>query len=123
MLSKKQSSIQGYGIFTDTPIKKGEAFYKIPPNTILNHNHHQAAKIGDQRYIWDEQVLNFVNHSCEPSSSINVADLTLVALRNIKAGEEITCNYNFTEGDEGFHFICQCHSKRCKQQIGEVVRD
>ncbi|MCX6785509.1 MAG: SET domain-containing protein-lysine N-methyltransferase [Candidatus Komeilibacteria bacterium] len=123
MLTKRKSPIQGYGIFTDSPIKKGEAFYKIPSDKILSQNHHQAARIGAQQWVWDEQVLNFVNHSCEPNVFINVANLTLVALKNIRAGEEITCNYDFSEGEQGFHFICQCGSKFCEQQVGEVVRN
>lgn len=123
MLTKRKSPIQGYGIFTNAPISKGEAFYKIPQDKILTQNHYQAARIGQQQWVWDEQVLNFINHSCEPNAFINVADLTLVALRNIKANEEITCDYNFTEGEKGFHFICQCNGKLCKQQVGEVVRN
>lgn len=122
MLIKKRSSINNTGIFTNQAIKKGASFYQIPPQKVLTANHYQAAKIGYHKYIWDEEVLNYVNHSCSPNAYVNLTNLTLTALRDIKTGEEITCNYDLTEGEEGFHFVCNCRSRNCRKQIGEVIR-
>ena len=121
-LVSRTSKINGTGIFTAEPVKRGTDFYKIPEDKILDHNHHQAARIGGNKFVWDEEVLNYVNHSCNPNTTINLTNLTLVALRDIKADEEITCDYDFTEGDFGYHFICNCKDKNCRMQLGSTVR-
>ncbi|WP_405773629.1 SET domain-containing protein [Streptomyces sp. NBC_00859] len=57
-----------------------------------------------------------MNHSCEA----NVLDTGLdfgVAVRDIAAGEEVTCDYaTFTE-DGGWSMECRCHSPRCRHLI------
>jgi len=121
-LVKRKSALNNIGIFTTKFILKGETFYKIPESKILNYNHDHAARISGNKYVWDEEVLNYVNHSCEPNAEINLANLTLFAIRDIKPSEEITCDYDLTEGDYGYNFICKCGSKKCRYQIGLVVK-
>jgi len=121
-LIKKKSPVQGLGIFTKTFIKKGETFYKIPESKIITHNHDHAARIGGNKYVWDEEVLNYVNHSCDPNAEINLANLTLIALKNIKPEQEITCDYDYTEGDYGYNFVCKCGQKNCRNQIGSILK-
>jgi len=53
----------------------------------------------------------FLNHSCEPNAEFVERDL--VALREIKASEQITFDYNTTEYDLASPFECQCGSDRC----------
>lgn len=63
---------------------------------------------------------NFLNHCCEPNAFIDWDSMNLVALRDIKKGEEITYNYCTSEYDMGFtesNFICNCNSNKCYQKI------
>lgn len=57
----------------------------------------------------------FLNHACDPNAGI--AGRTLVALRNIEAGDQLTFDYTTTEADMAEPFDCRCGSGSC---IGRV---
>ncbi|MBD3303778.1 SET domain-containing protein-lysine N-methyltransferase [Candidatus Woesearchaeota archaeon] len=110
---KQKSKIHGLGIFADRQITEGEEFYKIPIDIIFFHNTPGAAHIGDGLYVFDEKVLKWVNHSCEPNSAIDLGKTVLYALREIASGEEITVDYDKTEA-EGDKIPCNCGSRLCR---------
>lgn len=113
-LIKKPSQIHGIGIFTEIDILEGETFYVVPLKDILHAPRPKCAHIGNNNWVSDEQVLNYVNHSCEPSALFQITgEPILVARRLIKAGEEITVDYNITE-KEGYHAPCNCRSSNCR---------
>ena len=58
------------------------------------------------RYRW-----RFLNHSCEPNAKFE--NPNLVAIREIKASEQITFDYNTTEYDLATPFECHCKSDGC----------
>lgn len=119
-LVKKQSPIQGTGIFVaQKPIKQGEVFYQVPTDNIRTRNHPKASKIGKGKYIWDEKVLNYVNHSCNPNAKLDLKKLALVALRDIAVGEEITNDYNATK-DSSYRFVCRCGQPKCRGVMGAL---
>jgi len=111
-LEKQKSSIHGWGIFAKVPIEKNEKFYKIPIDKKLDKAKAGLARIGNV-YIDDEKVLNFLNHSCDPNSKIDRDSFSLIALKDIKIGEEITCDYNKTELN-GQKVSCNCQSENCR---------
>ncbi|MBD3362074.1 SET domain-containing protein-lysine N-methyltransferase [Candidatus Woesearchaeota archaeon] len=115
-LHKKKSKIHGFGIFTTKEIRKGAVFYKVPMDQVYDKPKPRFAHIGKNKYVKDTKILNWVNHSCNANT---ILDLTgkqpkLVAKRNIKAGEEITCNYNLTEKG-GNKVKCTCKKEKCKK--------
>lgn len=61
----------------------------------------------------------FINHSCDPNceSEIIRGHIWIIALRDIKKGEEITYNYNYEFEDYEDH-RCSCGAKRC---VGYIV--
>ena len=63
----------------------------------------------------NEQIANFpwrfLNHSCEPNTRIT--GLRVVLLRPVRAGDELTFNYNSTEFDMASPFACHCGSRTC----------
>jgi len=63
-----------------------------------------------ERYPW-----RFTNHACEPNTRL--MGTTLVAVRPIAAGEEITFNYNTTELDLAEPFACRCGHSLCARSI------
>jgi SET domain-containing protein len=114
-LVKKQSAIHETGIFAAEPIAKNTKFYEIPLINILNAPKTRCAYIGNNKYVSDEKVLNWINHSCEPNTLLDISTVkpNLVALKDIKANEEITCDYNLTEAG-GTKVVCTCGSVNCK---------
>ena len=57
--------------------------------------------------------LRYVNHSCKPNSYMRVCHslVEFYALRNIKKGEELTCNYGPTHHDGKLK--CRCGAPGC----------
>ena len=58
---------------------------------------------------------DFVNHSCEPSGGLR-GEAVLVAMRDIKEGEEITFDYATTECIDG-EWECLCGTPACRGTI------
>ncbi len=59
---------------------------------------------------------DWVNHSCEPNAGLQ-GQITLVALRDIEVGEEITFDYAMSDGCDYDEFDCGCAAKRCRGRI------
>ena len=59
---------------------------------------------------------DYVNHSCEPNSGLS-GQITLVAMRDIKPGEEISYDYATSDGSSYDEFQCGCGSGRCRGHI------
>jgi SET domain-containing protein len=72
--------------------------------------------------IKKEQLTNtdFVNHSCEPNAGIR-GQISLVAMKDIKKGEEITFDYGTVlyraKGAPKYELNCLCGSKNCRGKI------
>lgn len=114
-LKKDISPIHGFGIFTTQDVSKGELVYVVPMKNIVSVPTPKFAHIGRGRYVGDEIVLNWINHSCSPNVilDINGEEPVLVALRNMASGEEVVCDYNQTEVG-GVKVRCDCKSPNCR---------
>lgn len=114
-LEKRISKIDGFGIFTTNPIPKNTEFYEIPLRTIYSKSKPRCARIADGKYVYDDKVLNWINHSCSPNSKLDIdrPDPALIAIRDVLPNEEITVNYNQTEV-QGVNAKCACGSKHCR---------
>ena len=62
-----------------------------------------------------------INHSCSNNCDYNGSGLKLwvIAIKDIKKGEEITCDYGFGYDEDYKQFPCKCRSKNC---CGYIVR-
>ncbi len=61
-----------------------------------------------------------LNHSCNPNCYIDFENLNLIALKDIKKGDELSFNYNTSEYDlidQGCSFECRCGSENCIKEI------
>ncbi len=59
------------------------------------------------------EYLECVNHSCEPNVAFDVAQMALVAVRPLGAGDELVYFYPSTEWTMAQPFTCGCGSARC----------
>lgn len=55
----------------------------------------------------------YSNHSCDPNLGMR-DEITLVAIRDIRAGEELTHDWAMTDDDE-YSMECNCGAARCWQ--------
>jgi SET domain len=69
-------------------------------------------RLADGRLILPCKGAHLLNHSCEPS----VLDFGLavgIAVRNVKAGEEVTIDYRTFRHDLSWEFACSCGAPTC----------
>jgi len=122
-----KSGIHGKGVFADEDVRKGNQIQPIQGRIVYKepHNAHESdiianwVGVGKNRWIIPEEPFLFLNHSCEPSAAI-VGTRLLVALKNIKEGEEITMDYSLTDADPHWQLYCRCGAKDCRKQIGPI---
>lgn len=80
-----------------------------------------ALQIDDGFYLsprYPEEVDDmtvFINHSCDPNVGFR-GQVVYVALRNIKAGEELCHDYSMERSDD-YELDCRCGSSLCRGKI------
>ncbi len=126
----RESRINGKGLHTSRKIKKGERIGMIEGEIEIVRKWTPALSlkspnwIGIGRYSWintKNSPFRFINHSCDPNTYI-VGKRTVVALEDIKEGQEITMDYSFTEADKGWSIEkCTCGSSNCRKRIGPIT--
>ena|SRR3989338_1360511 len=62
----------------------------------------------------DYNEAKYINHSCSPNCESDIKDghIWIVALRDIKEGEELTYDYSY-DLDEFDEYPCKCGSEKC----------
>jgi hypothetical protein len=58
-----------------------------------------------------------MNHSCDPTVYIDVIKMAVIALVDLKSGDEVNFFYPSTEWEMIKPFPCWCGSQKCLKQI------
>ncbi len=134
-LEKRNSDAHGWGIFAKADIRKDERLaifggkimliddmYQIPENMQAYTMQIEERFVLGPASIIPEDT-DFFNHSCDPNSGFR-GQVFLVAMRDIKAGEEITFDYCMTVSESAgsdmvFEMNCTCGSPHCRKTITE----
>ena len=119
------STIAGQGLFAGQHIKKDTRILRYIGEKIAKEESIARANNGNAyifqwnaRYDLDGNVLQntarYINHSCDPNCETVQTQraLWVVALRDIKAGDELTCNYGY-DMEEYAHYPCTCGAAQC----------
>lgn len=77
-----------------------------------------CVQVGTNDYLDTEAPERFINHSCDPNCGFREAD-TLVAVRDIAEGEELTFDYSTSMDENSWTLDCRCRSFICRG----VIRD
>jgi SET domain-containing protein len=105
------------GLFAMDEIQNDEIII-VYGSTMLDRPTRTSVQIDEDKHIeGTEDTIAFLNHSCEPNAYIDFGGVYLRAIRNIKAGEEITLNYLTADSDLHTKFACHCGSPRCYGEI------
>lgn len=122
----KRTGRFGRGVFAKQVIRKNEIIAKFDgpiydgdfdgwTDDILNH----AIQFGHDRWRDSIGIARLINHSCDPNCGIKRL-FTVVAMRRIEKGEQITWDYEMTEkNDYGWRMKCKCRSPLCRKTIGD----
>ena len=114
------------GIFCSQPIRKGEVVAlwggrilqasEIDP-TIPNFTQ-QVLQIEDEFFLMAPSMepSDCFNHSCEPNVGMT-GQIGLIAMRDIRDGEEICLDYAMCDGSSYDEFDCSCGTPNCRSRI------
>jgi hypothetical protein len=117
----------GRGVFAVTTIEAGDVV-AVWGGRIVNRADAESIPPELRRYVVqveDEQFLaplepidaaELVNHCCQPTCGLS-GQITLVALRRIQPGEEITFDYATTDSSAFLEFPCACSKSPCRQRV------
>ena len=134
----KKSNIdnKGRGLYAVTKIKAGTKIINYKGKIVTNKQVDESAKYDNgkpiylftlnKRYTLDGDfswnTAGLINHSCSPNAEYDGKGLKIwiTATRDIRKGEEITCDYGFSFDKDYRQFPCKCRSKNC---CGYIVRE
>ena len=127
---------KGLGLVAACNIKKGTKIINYVGNIITKKQTEENPKFDNSkpiylfnlnsRYDLDGDVswntARLINHSCSNNCDYDGKGLKLwvTAIKDIKKGEEITCDYGFSYDSDYKQFPCNCRSINC---AGYIVRE
>ncbi len=121
------SPIAGTGLFAVTPIPTGTEVARFGGRVVATAEL-QHLRTGDDyvdTLVLDDDThlvlpagndLHLLNHSCEPSVGWS-GGYTLVALRELAPGDEVTHDYATSTADPSYLLRCHCETYRCRQMV------
>lgn len=134
-LEVKKTKKSGEGVFAKKNIKKGEIL-AISGGYIFTSEECEKLPPEHQQYVYQVEKYFYIgpeklskiednykfNHSCEPNAG-NRNPLSLVSMRNIKKGEEITFDYAtahyHVKGTKLWKMKCECGKDNCRKIVTE----
>lgn len=130
----KGSPVSGYGIFATQRILKNDVIFsgeglsqRIVSKRYVQENWNERQKLDFKHYaypissevyiLWDENPVNWApqNHSCTPNTAYD--GLNVIAIRDIRDGEELTVDYALFIDESMEPFACQCGSVNCREIV------
>ncbi len=120
----KKTGRYGRGVFATQKIRKGEVVsvfdgeiydgdFEPWTNDLYNH----TIQFAKDKWRDSKGLARWLNHSCEPNCGIRRL-FCVVAMRDIKKGEEITWDYEMTEKNPHWKMKGKCGSDMCRGVIG-----
>ena len=126
-LTVKKTKYRGRGIFANRNFKKGEKILDIKGKIITLEQLKKLGKYALAHHLQlnenicigpSKDLDDLINHSCDPNAGIKIRGkkAILISIRNIKRGEEITCDYS-TITDDDWKMRCKCGCENCRKTI------
>jgi hypothetical protein len=124
----RNSAIGTKGLFATANIKAGDKVVVWKANYTNKKGADDAQKLGKLIMQWDDDVYSvedrgddigyYINHACDSNLWMEGKE-TLVARRNVEAGEELTADYALWEADENYvsKWTCNCGAQNCRKKV------
>ena len=104
----RYSSSFAYGIFLLEDCLGGTVVRELSKEDIIPSPTRTSIQISENIHAEDD-IGKYINHACDPTCEIQ--GHSVVALRNLSAGEEVTFDYSKNETYMANPFICKCCGK------------
>ncbi|MEL6480443.1 MAG: SET domain-containing protein-lysine N-methyltransferase [Pseudomonadota bacterium] len=128
-VAKRQSGIEGLGLFAIAPIAAGEivvvkgghVFDRAMRDRLAPLLGPAEIQIGDDLFIGPvtpaerDAGMMHLNHSCAPNLGL-MGEITYGARRAIEAGEELSFDYA-TGDDDDWEMVCRCGAAACRGRV------
>lgn len=126
----RESKIHGRGLFAIADIAKDEIVAVKGGHIVDGKTLREEItpvlgpveiQIGDDLFIApvseEERELSmlYLNHSCDPNLGIR-GEITFVAMRDIRSGEELTHDWALTDDDD-YSIECNCGAADCRKNL------
>ena len=131
-IEPRKSEKEGSGEFAMEDIKKdeilaifgGHVMTRVERDALSENVRYLALGVDEEMFIGPRSIEetddgDWFNHSCEPNAGLK-GQIFLVAMRDIKKGEEITFDYVMScaqMGKKRVLFECNCGSQNCRKEI------
>ena len=132
----KKSNIDNRGLYANRDIKDGTKIIEYKGKIVTKKKVEEDTKFDNDKAIYlfnlnkkydldgdfKFNTARLINHSCNPNCEVDGKGLKLwiVAIRDIKKGEELSYDYGFGYDEDYKQFPCKCGTKNC---CGYIVRE
>ncbi len=117
----------GYGLFAREPLKKDEVLavwggVVVPGSRLEAYSEYtrtHGLQVEDDLYLLpltEDDPSDYFNHSCDPNAGL-LGQITLVAMRPIRPGEEICFDYAMSDSNPYVEFGCGCGASNCRGRV------
>lgn len=125
------SKIHRWGIYTAEDIPPNRKVIEYTGEKLNPRQRKQREKRSKYLFVLDDywtldggvggSGAEFINHSCEPNlvTRIMKGHILYFSLRRIRAGEELTIDYNYDDTDEVMR--CACRAQNCRGTINILL--
>lgn len=114
----EKANLNQKGLFANKQFIPGEVISDFSSSKILDQPNFLTVQLSENTHILLEPMdLQYINHSCSPNSFFDTTSMELIALKEIKQGEEFSFFYPSTEWEMDQSFICECKEDCCIREI------
>lgn len=117
----------GFGVYAREKVQAGELlavwggrvvaweeFQKLPE--VVRSRSIQIEENIFLSVVLDSDPADHFNHSCDPNAGL-ISPITLVAMRDIRANEEVCFDYAMSDSIPYDEFDCQCGAPSCRMYV------
>lgn len=115
---RQKVSNEQNALFALQSFQPGEVIAEFWAGTIASEPTYLTVQVDVSKHITlQPEFLQYINHSCDPNVFFDTTLMQLVALRELRAGDEMTFFYPSTEWKMTQSFNCYCGSSNC---LGDI---
>jgi hypothetical protein len=112
----KKDNDAGYGVMTYKSFNKGDLIAAISGEIITDIRQH-SLQIEPGKHLYDVYFTGYLLHSCDPNVFLDMKNMKLFAIKDIRAYDYLYMDYAQTEDVLYKQFPCSCNSENCRGWI------